>query len=67
MYADAKWSTDFVLGNAALDNEYGPTHMHFKKTYFKKLTYLGKGEANCEPRLSERYEGVVRADGIPAT
>jgi hypothetical protein len=62
MYADAKWSTDFALGNAALDNEYGPTQMHFKK-----LTYLGKGEANCEPRLSERYEEVVRADGIPAT
>jgi len=29
MYADAKWSTDFALGNAALDNEYGPTQMHF--------------------------------------
>jgi len=38
-----------------------------KKLTLKKLSYLGKGEANCEPRLSERYEEVVRADGIPAT
>jgi hypothetical protein len=47
---------------SALDTEYSPTQMHFKK-----LTYLGKGEANCEPRLRDRYEEVVRADGIPAT
>jgi hypothetical protein len=29
MYADAKWSADFALGSAALDNKYSPTQMHF--------------------------------------
>jgi hypothetical protein len=29
--------------------------------------YLGNGDANCKPRLSDRYEDVVSADGIPAT
>jgi hypothetical protein len=33
MSAVAKWSTDYVLGNAALDTVYSPTSMHLKKTY----------------------------------
>jgi len=57
MNADAKWSTDFVLRNAALDNEYGPTQMHFKKTYFKKTFIPGKRWSKLWAKIKRKIWG----------